>query len=203
MSEISDVVTEQIEKSKAANEDSKLNSWIAIVVAVSASFMAIFNIKDNNIVQAMSQAQAHAIDTWSFYQAKSTKQHLAENIKNQLEIDLLFQPHIDQQAQAKVKKLIEDSQTKIEKYEKEKNDLKIQAESFQFEYDKLNLHDDQFDLAEAAISLALSILGITALVQKRPLFYFALALVGVGLTFGLAGFLDWNLHPDWLTRILG
>ncbi len=202
MSEITEVVAEQVERANETSNDPKLNSWIAIVVAVSASFMAIFNIKDNNIVQAMSQAQAHAIDTWSFYQAKSTKQHLAENIKNQLEIDLLFQPHIDQQAQEKVKKLIEESQSKIEKYEKEKNDLKIQAESFQIEYEKLNLHDDQFDLAEAAISLALSILGITALIQKRPLFYFALVLVGVGLTFGFAGFLNWNLHPDWLARIL-
>ena len=65
MSEITEVVAEQVERANETSNDPKLNSWIAIVVAVSASFMAIFNIKDNNIVQAMSQAQAHAIDTWS------------------------------------------------------------------------------------------------------------------------------------------
>lgn len=47
------------------SSDSRLNTMIAIVVAIAATLVAIFNIKDNNIVQAMSQSQAHAIDAWS------------------------------------------------------------------------------------------------------------------------------------------
>ena len=39
--------------------------------------MAICNIKDGNIVQAMSQAQAHGINTWAYFQANSTKQSIA------------------------------------------------------------------------------------------------------------------------------
>jgi len=35
--------------------------------------------KDGNIFQAMSQAQAHAIDAWSYFQANSIKQMIAEN----------------------------------------------------------------------------------------------------------------------------
>ena len=40
--------------------------------------MAIDNVKDGNIGQAMAQAQAKSVDAWSYYQAKGVKQNLAE-----------------------------------------------------------------------------------------------------------------------------
>ena len=48
--------------------------------------MALCNVKDGNIVQAMAQAQANSVDAWSYYQAKSTKQNLAEGMVDQLTI---------------------------------------------------------------------------------------------------------------------
>lgn len=173
------------------------------MVAISASLLAIFNIKDNNIVQAMSQAQAHSIDAWSYYQAKSTKQHLAENAKNQLELLILTQGNLKEEARSKVQALIQEDIVKIQKYDKEKSEIKIQAEGFQEEYDRLNIHDDQFDLAEALLSLGLSVFGITALVQDKRLFAFALILCTFGVFYGIAGFANWNVHPGWLTKLLG
>lgn len=204
MSDISEKISELVENSKESNlNESRLNSKIAIIVAISASLMAIFNIKDNNIVQAMSQAQAHTIDAWSYYQAKSTKQHIAENNLNQLQIQLLLNEKTSPEVKKKIQLIAEETKTKIEKYEKEKTEIKKNAEAFQREYDTLNIHDDQFDLAEALISLGLSIFGITALVQKKPLFYFGIILSSLGAFFGLAGFLSWSIHPEWLTQILG
>src|SRR6266550_6916558 len=63
-----------------------LNTTVALIVAVSASFVALCNVKDGNIVQAMAQAQANSVDAWSYYQAKSTKQHIAEGMVDQLTI---------------------------------------------------------------------------------------------------------------------
>src|SRR3954471_23140278 len=74
MSDISETIQEPVEANK-----SKINSKVALFVAITATFMALCNVKDGNIVQAMSQAQAHSIDAWSYYQAKSTKQAIAEN----------------------------------------------------------------------------------------------------------------------------
>lgn len=199
MSEVTEKVMEQIESAK----ESKLNTQIAIIVAISASLMAIFNIKDNNIVQAMSQAQAHNIDAWSFFQAKSTKQSLAESNLHQLELQQTLNEKAPASLKEKINKMIFDNKAKIEKYEVEKMEIKKQAEDFQKEYDELNIHDDQFDLGEALISLGLSLFGITALTQKRALFYFASSLSGLGIFFGIAGFLNWSIHPEWLTKILG
>src|SRR5262249_17835223 len=58
--------------------DGGLNARVAIAVALLATFMGITKVKDDNIVQAMLQAKSDAVDTWNEFQAKSTKQHLAE-----------------------------------------------------------------------------------------------------------------------------
>ncbi len=200
MSEIADTISEQLEHAK----ESQLNNWVAIVVALSAAFITIVNIKDNNIVQAMSQAQAHSIDAWSYYQSKGTKQHLAENSKNQIEMQMAFQGgKLSASAQAKVDGLLKVYNEQIAKYDKEKADIKAQAEGYQAEYDSLNIRDDQFDMSEAMVSLALAILGLSALTQKRWLFAMGFSMSALGFVFGLAGFIGWNIHPQWLAQLLG
>src|SRR5689334_15309521 len=80
MSDLAETVNEALEK---ANE-SKLHSHIAILVAGAATFMALCNVKDGNIVQAMAQDQAKAVDAWAYYQAKGMKLNLAEAMLDQL-----------------------------------------------------------------------------------------------------------------------
>jgi len=41
-------------------------------------------------------------------------------------------------------------------------------------YDRLNVHDDQFDMAEALMSIGIALFGVTALTQKRALLVTAL-----------------------------
>jgi Domain of unknown function (DUF4337) len=70
------------------------------------------------------------------------------------------------------------------------------------DYDRLNIHDDQFDLAEALMSVAIALFGVSALTRKKMLLGFAALLAAFGVLFGLAGFFEWGLHPDFLTRLL-
>ena len=62
----------------AEAKDKRLNRLVAITVVVLSVFMGLSNIKDGNIVQAMQQAQANAVDRWGEYQATRTKTHIAE-----------------------------------------------------------------------------------------------------------------------------
>ncbi len=199
MSEISEVVQEPIEP----KAESSLNSWIAVLVALTATCMAICNIKDGNIVQAMTQAQARGVDAWTYYQAKSTKQLLSENmmeqVKTQLATASTLAPAARTLLEEKSKKYLDEAK----RYEQEKEEIKTKAENFAKEYDQLNTHDDQFDMADAVFTIAIALYGITALVKKKWLLIFALALTTMGIIFGLSGFLGWSLHPDWLARILG
>jgi hypothetical protein len=69
-------------------------------------------------------------------------------------------------------------------------------------YNELNYHDDQFDLSDAMLALAISLMAVTALTQKRWLFVLALFPTVFGVVMGLAGLLGWHIHPNALTKLL-
>jgi len=201
MSEISETIAEAVENA----EDEKgfsLNSVIALLVAVLATFMAVCNIKDGNIVQAMSQQQAKAVDQWSYYQAKGMKQNLAESMVDQLTIQKEEGASLSPAALALLDKKIAFYAAKAKNYGKEKEDIKKEAEGAQTEYDRLNTHDDQFDMSEAGLSIAIALLGVSALTKKKWLVYFAMLFALFGVVLGLAGFMGWSFHPDALARVL-
>jgi Domain of unknown function (DUF4337) len=89
-------------------EESRFNGYIALFVAVVATFMALCNVKDGNVVQAMQQSQARAVDQWAYYQSKSTKQHIAENsaemLKAQLEMNAGLRPEVRARVEASIAK---------------------------------------------------------------------------------------------------
>jgi hypothetical protein len=52
------------------------------------------------------------------------------------------------------------------------------------------------------MSIGIALFGVTALTQKRALLVTALVFAGIGALMGLAGFLGWNLHPNFLAALL-
>ena len=200
MAEVSEAVAEAIE---TASQESRLLNTIALLVAIIATFMAICGVKAGNLGQAMQEAQSHMIDSWSFYQAKSTKQNLAEATLVQLQVQraagsATMSPELRADLDSKIAKY----ESNVQRYEKEKNEIKTQAEGYQRQYSALNTHDDQFDLSEASLSVAIALLGITALTKKKWLLVFAIAIALFGAFFGFAGFFQWDIHPEALTGLL-
>src|SRR5215475_3348272 len=118
---------------------SRLNSWVAITVALLATFMGICKVKDDNIVQAMQQAQADKIDNWSFYQARNIRQEIGQSTLSQLTITRLTTPreHLPavDSAIARAQALIKDQASK-------KDSLRAAAEGNAKQYDALNYRDD-------------------------------------------------------------
>src|SRR5438309_6603383 len=68
---------ENTDKADAASARARLNTLVAISVALLATFMGICKVKDDNIVQAMQQAQANKIDSYSWYQARNIREEVA------------------------------------------------------------------------------------------------------------------------------
>ena len=189
MTEINETIQESIEQAGK----NKINSKVALFVAITATFMALCNVKDGNIVQAMSQAQAHSIDAWSYFQAKSTKQSIAETT---LEI-------IKLQNSAASVDLVKKYDEEIKRYEKEKSEIKAQAEGYQKEYEDINLFDDQFDMTEALLTMSIAMFGITSLTQKKWLLYFSGIVSLLGIILGVAAFMKISLHSDFISKLLG
>ena len=189
MTDVAEAIQEPLERA----DKSTINSRVALFVAITATFMALCNVKDGNIVQAMSQAQAHAIDAWSYYQGKSTKQSIAENSLALLKM----------QPAAGSAVIINKYESEVARYEQEKAAIKKQAEGFEKEYNDINLFDDQFDMTDALLTIAIAMFGITSLTQKKWLLWFAGAVAGLGIILGLAAFFKISLHSDLVSAILG
>lgn len=178
---------------------SRLNTAVAIAVALLATFVGICKIKDDNIVQAMQQAQENRIDDWALYQARNIRAEIAKSTVAQLQLQALSQSSANRVA---YQKQIEAYRNLASKEDQKKAQQKAVAEADQQTYDQLNFHDDQFDLSDAALSLAISLLALTALSQKRWLFAAAMIPTVFGVVIGLAGLFGWNLHPDALIKPL-
>lgn len=183
-------------------EDESLNTAISIAVALAGTFMALSNVKDGNVAQAMQDAQARKINEWSYYQAKSTKQHIAEGTMEQLKSLRLLSAGASAEVLADLDKKITDFQHKVEKYEKEKAEIKVNAEGYQTTYDDLNKVDDQFDLSDAAMSVGIALCGVAALVKRRSLFAVAMVFLTLGAVMGLAGFMGWAIQIPFLSKLL-
>ena len=179
----------------AEAKDKRLNRLVAITVVVLSVFMGLCGIKDGNIVQGMQQAQASSVDRWNEYQAARTKQHIAEATRAQIAL-LAPDP-------VKAAPVLAGYDRDIAKYTAESPKLSADAKAQSDLYDALNVHDDQFDASDAAISTAISIAAVAALAEADWLLGVAWAFGAVGIFMGLCGFFGWAFHPAVLSGLLG
>jgi hypothetical protein len=176
-----------------------LNTMVAVTVALLATFMGICKVKDDNIVQGMQQAQADKIDHWSFYQARNIRQEVAE--ATVLQLRLAKAGHVGAEAAA-YDEAIQRYEAKAATEAQKKLELKAQAEQDQKTYDALNYHDDQFDLSDALLAIAIAVLAVTALTKLWWMYWVSWVPIGFGVLMGLSGLLGWAVHPGALTRLL-
>jgi Domain of unknown function (DUF4337) len=183
----------------AAASRARLNTWVAISVALLATFMGICKVKDDNIVQAMQQAQADKIDNYSWYQARNIREEVANAAVTQLKLAEASAPS---QVHNLYDEQIKTYQALAQDQDEKKKVQQADADQADQTYNELNFHDDQFDLSDAMLALAISLLAVTALTQKRWLFMIAMVPTFFGVLMGLAGLLSWHIHPNFLTRLL-
>ncbi len=176
-----------------------LNTLVAITVSLLATFMGVCKVKDDNIVQAMQQAQADKLDHWNYYQARNIRQELAESAATQLRLARAGRPAADVAAYDDA---IARYEAKANAESQKKAVLKAQAEQDQATYDKLNYRDDQFDLSDAALAIAIALLAVAALTKLWWMYWLSWGPIGFGVVMGLSGLFGWSLHPDTLTRLL-
>jgi len=156
-----------------------LGQSVAIFTAILASAGAIVSYQggatQNEAMLFKNEAvlkKTQASDQWNFYQAKSSKGHLME-----LALEL---------APAEKKDFYK---KQIEKYDREKESIKVKAEELEAESAKANAESDHMmhphhRLAQAMtlIQIAISLASITVLTRKKWLFYVA----GVAAAGGIA-----------------
>ena len=175
-------------------KDKRLNRFVALTVVILSVSTGLGNIKDGNIVQAMAQAQADSLDRWNEYQATRTKLHIVETARAELAASV---------AATRAESTLAKFDADTVKYKAESPALATAAKAFSAQYDALNVHDDQFDAAEAALTTAISIAAVAALTESWIPLIAAWVFGTFGLFMTLCGFAGWPFHPDVLSTLLG
>jgi len=186
---------EQAAEARAA----RLNATVAITVAVLATFMGICKVKDDNIVQGMQQAQVDKLDYWAYFQARTIRADVAEAAATQL---ALAQAAAPADKAAAYEPAIATYRAKQADQLKKRDELRALAEQAQDTYATLNRRDDQFDLSDALLAIAIALLAVTALTKLWPLYLVAMVPTGFGVLMGVAGLADLPIHPNMLFRLL-
>jgi hypothetical protein len=177
----------------------RINSQVAVTVAIVAAFMAVTKVTDDNVCQAMDREKAHEVNAWSYFQSKSVKQNLAELGHDQLKFQAVGSVG---DARSSYEAEIKRYEQEIERYKSEKRAIEAEAKAHKKNYEALNHRDDQFDLSDATLSIALGMLAVTALAGKRWLLVASWGIGGFGALMGIAGLARIGFKVDWLVKLL-
>ena len=184
---------------EAEGNSRQLNRLVAVTVVILSVFMAVSKVKDDNIVQAMAKAKQESVDAWAEYQAARIKLHVDENSLSTLRL-LETLGTVDKALAAKQ---AAEYEADIKKYEGRSKETRAKAEGLEAEYDRLNFRDDQFDMSDAFMAIAIALAAVAALTEMYTLLVISWISGSIGIAFGLAGFLGWGIRPEFLVKLLG
>ncbi len=168
----------------------RLNRMVATTVVMLSVVMAVGKIKDDNIVQAMQADQATKIDLWGEYQSTRIKAH-------EQEVSATLLGRLNGGAGDAVRAVQEAA-----RYRAETKDLRAKAEAASADYDVQGRRDDQFDLSDGFLSIALAVAAIAALLESLGMLCIAWVASALGILFLVAGFAQLPIHPNALVAFL-
>ena len=190
-----------IDNAKEQSED-RLEALVGITVVLLATFLGICNVKDNNIVQQMQLKQGERNNLWAWYQARNIRSAVYEGSADELTVPL---PGETEEIKKVRLERVESFKYRVKGQQDKMKEQKTEAEALDAEIKELGAMDDQFDLAEAALSIGLAMMGVTALIKRWWLYFIAIVPTTFGFFMGIAGFMkidtSW-LGVDWMIRIL-
>ena len=141
---------------KSESTNRRLNDLVAVTVVILTVFAAISKVKDDNINQAMQKAKSESVDAWAEYQAARIKLHVDENGLSTLRL-LETTGQIDKTLAAKQ---TAEYESDIKKYTARSAETMVKAKALEAEYDRLNFRDDQFDMSDAFLSIAVALAAV-------------------------------------------
>jgi Domain of unknown function (DUF4337) len=137
-------------------------SWVALSTAILAVLAAIAGLLSGKNANEAMMSQIEAADQWNYYQAKGIKSAV-------LGVKMTLATAVD-----------ETDRAKSERYEKEQEEIKVEAEHKQTDA-KVNFHRHEvYARGVTMFQIAIAVAAISALTRKRAFWV-------VGLLFGVVG----------------
>jgi hypothetical protein len=174
----------------------------ALMIAVLAGVLAVAGLGGGNATDDMIFNNIRASDTWAFFQAKNMRQTAYEIAIVEIEGDLA-EPGLTAERRTRMEQQLAEHRATIARYESEpdpaapndplrgegKRQLRAQAAAFEAAREIASAKDDNFDMAEVLLQLALVLGSVAILALNRPIAFMAGALGLIGVLLTANGFL--------------
>ena len=198
-SDAAELIAELKEERSEQQHEDRFNRGAALLIAVMAAVLAVGGLGGGNATDDMIVSNIRASDTWAFYQAKNVRQTMYEIEVADLESRLPLETGADRAA---LEARIAEYQATVARYDDEpdpeapadplrgegKKQLMAQAEAFEAARDVAVAKDDNFDLAEVALQLALVLGSVAILAGNRAVLTVSGLLGALGALLTLNGF---------------
>lgn len=196
-----DMVAEAAEGAGQDEAKDRFRNRAALLIAILAAVLAIGGLGGGNATDDMVGENIHASDAWAFYQAKNARQTMYEIAVDDLEARLAA-PGLSASERAGIETRLTRYRATIARYDSEPdqaapNDptrgdglrqIRARAQAHEAARDVASSRDNNFDLAEVFLQLALVLGSVAILALNRPVLWIAAALGLLGSVLTLNGF---------------
>ena len=160
------------ERSEQRQERRSLN-LIGLSTAIFSTLAAIAAMQGGYFANEGMLSQIKSSDSWSQYQAKSTKRHIEES-----NVTIL---------QALQKPVPTKTTTEIGKLDRQQQEIGHEARKLQAEAEQDLARHELFARSVAALQVGISMGAIAALTRKQAIWYVGLGISAIGIGFMVAG----------------
>jgi hypothetical protein len=153
---------------------------VSVTISILAVLIAVVTLLGHRAHTEELSRETQAASRWTQYQAKSIRQHEAENTADVVNLVAGLDKEKGEALRKKYEK-------QLEHYASDKEDVSGQAKELEAERDSAARKADRFDGGEALLEIGLVICSITLLAKKKA-FWFAGMLIGAtGVVLAITG----------------
>lgn len=163
---------------------------VALTTSIFAVMLAIASLGGNNATKEMLLAQQQASDQWTFYQAKSIKEHQTRSRRMEIELALIERGGaMNAETRKKIEGFLTQTTEEEKRYQSEKAEIEKEAKTLERERNLYHTKDPYFDFAEVLLQIAIVMASISILSDVPAIFHFSLVLASLGTFLVLNGYL--------------
>lgn len=164
-------------------------NYLALTTIIFAVAATLSTFKGGGYSTKSVLSQEQASNKWSYFQSKSMKLYLYETQKDVLVLETLKIPKWEKGIFEAYQKKINEYELSVKRYDKEKSEIKKDAENFESLRDEAKKHSNEFGMAVIFLQISILISSIAALIKKKYLWILGIAVGVVGLVYFMNGFL--------------
>jgi hypothetical protein len=159
---------------------------VALTTTILAVCAAIASMNGGGCSTSIQLMTTQESNQWSYFQAKSIKQHVVNVERDLLAVELLKAPKAELKAALEAK--IKAADADLARYDKEKEDIKAKAEALEQDQSFLKRKGGNYGIAVMFFQISIMLSSIGALMRRKMPWIAGLAVGAAGLLYFVNGF---------------